>query len=79
MPLFYFHLINDVDVPDDEGKELPDLDAALQHARTQARFTAAETLKSDGKIALSHRIDIEDDSGNVVGTVTFGEVVTICP
>ena len=72
MHLFYFHLIDDVDVPDNEGKELPDLEAALQHARNQARFTAAETLKTDGTIALSHRIDIQGENGKVLGTVTFG-------
>jgi hypothetical protein len=77
MSRFYFHLINDVDAPDDEGKELPDLEAAMQHARRHARVIAAETLKTDGKIVLSHRIDIEDEIGNVLGTVTFGDVVNI--
>lgn len=77
MALFYFHLINDVDAPDDEGKELPDLEAAMEHARRLARFTAAENLKADGKIVLSHRIDVEDDAGKVLGTVTFGDVVSV--
>jgi Domain of unknown function (DUF6894) len=77
VPVFYFHLINDVDAPDDEGKELPDLEAAMLHARRHALFTAAETLKAEGKIVLSHRIDVEDGRGKVLGTVTFGEVVNV--
>jgi hypothetical protein len=77
MAVFFFHLINDVDAPDDEGKELPDLEAAMRHARRHARFIAAETVRADGKIVLSHRIDVEDEGGNVLGTVTFGDVVDI--
>ena len=49
----------------------------MQHARHLARFTASETLKADGKIVLSHRIDVEDGRGNVLGTVTFGDVVKV--
>lgn len=75
--VFYFHLINDVDAVDHEGKELVDLDAAMQHARHLARFTASETLKADGKIVLSHRIDVEDGRGNVLGTVRFGDAVKV--
>jgi hypothetical protein len=77
VPRFFFHLINDVDAPDDEGKDLPDLEAAMQHARRHARIMAGESLKSHGKIVLSHRIDVEDGTGNVLGTVTFGDVVSI--
>jgi hypothetical protein len=77
VPVFYFHLLNDVDAPDHEGTELPDLEAAMLYARRLARFTAAETLKEDGRIVLSHRIDVEDGRGSVLGTVTFGEVVDV--
>lgn len=77
VPRFYFHLLNDVDAPDHEGKELPDLDAAREVARGNARFTAGETLKEHGHLTLSHRIQIEDADGNVLDTVYFGEVVDI--
>lgn len=77
MPRFYFHLLNDVDAPDTEGKEMPDLDAAREHARRNARFTAAETLKEHGHFVRSHRIQIEDAAGNVLATVHFGDVVTV--
>ena len=77
MPRFYFHLLNDVDAPDDEGKEFPDLDAARQHARRNIRFTAAESLKEQGRVVLSHRIQIEDGGGNVLDTVFFSDVLNI--
>jgi len=33
VPRFYFHLIDDFDAPDEEGVELPDLEAAREHAK----------------------------------------------
>ena len=77
MPRFYFHLFNDVDAPDNEGLDLLDLAAARLHAGNQARFTAGETVKLQGKINLRHRIDIEDHRGNVLDTVCFGDVVSV--
>jgi hypothetical protein len=77
MPRFYFHLLNDVDALDDEGKELPNLEAAREVARRNARFTAAETLKEQGRLVLSHRIQIEDADGKVLDTVYFSDVLNI--
>jgi hypothetical protein len=77
MPRFYFHLHNDVDAPDPEGKELPDLDAAREAAVRNARFTFAETVKENGRVNLDHRIDIENEGGLVLDTVWFRDVVTI--
>jgi hypothetical protein len=77
MPMFYFHLHNDVDAPDEEGKDLPDIDAARAHAETSAVFTMAETLKEEGHINLRHHIEIEDEHGKVLATVRFRDVVAI--
>ena len=77
MPTFYFHLHNDVDARDEEGREFPSLEAALEVARHNARFTFAETLKDDGHANLDHRIDIEDQNRRVLATVRFRDVVTI--
>jgi hypothetical protein len=77
VPRFYFHLLNDVDAPDEEGKEFPDLEAAREHARRNIRFTAAESLKEQGRVVLSHRIQIEDGGGNVLDTVFFSDVLNI--
>ena len=77
MPRFYFHLHNDVDVPDDEGVELPDLAAARAHAVRCARVTFAEVAKDEGRVVLHHRIDIEDEGGAVLDTVYFRDAVKV--
>jgi hypothetical protein len=77
MGRYYFHLRNDLDVPDDEGKELADLQAARAHAIVMARFEVAEAAKLDGRILLSHRIDIEDEQGRVLSSVSFEEAVSV--
>ena len=73
----YFHLINDVDVPDEEGVEVADLDAGRACAVEQARGLIGEQVKSEGRIVLSHRIDIEDESGAVLETLYFRDVIRI--
>ena len=77
MPRFYFHLLNDVDAPDEEGKELRDLEAAREHARRLAVFTAAESVKEQRHLVRSHRIQVEDGDGNVLDTVQFGDVIAV--
>ncbi len=77
MPRFYFHLYDDLDVPDDEGTDLPDLAAALASASRQARELIAETVKQQGRIVLNHRIDIKDEHGTLIESVEFRDVVTI--
>ena len=41
------------------------------------RFTAGETLKEEGRISLSNRIEIEDAEGTVLDTVYFRDVLQI--
>jgi hypothetical protein len=73
---YFFHLYNDADVMDDEGVDLPDLDAARANAVKEAREIMAETV-AEGRINFSHRIDIADESGAVLAAVTFAEAVRI--
>ena len=77
MPRFYFHLYDNLAVLDDEGVELPDLEAAWSHAVRCARVTFAETAKDEGRVVLHHRIDIADEQGAVLETVQFGDAVTV--
>jgi DUF1009 family protein len=79
MPQFYFHLHDNMDVTDEEGKELPDLEAAHAYAMNLARFEVGQAVIARGKVLLSHRIDIEDEQGHVVGSLRFGDVVQIRP
>ena len=77
MPRFYFHLHNDIDVPDEEGKELPDLNGARIWAECQARMLIGQIAKEQGRVVLHHRIDIEDEYGLVGDTVWFRDVLQI--
>ena len=77
MPMFYFHLHNDMDVPDEEGREFPDLAAACDYARKEAIFEASYSALEHGRIVLNHRIDVEDENGAVLATVHFGDAVQI--
>jgi hypothetical protein len=77
VPRYYFHLHNDADVPDEEGIELPDLEAARAHGVRCARFTFAEVVKDEGHVVLHHRIDIEDEHQRVLDTVYFRDAVDV--
>jgi len=77
MPRFYFHLINDMDVSDLEGAELPDLGAARARAIEQARGMIGEVIKTEARIVLSHRIDIEDEEGRVLDRVVFRDIIRV--
>ena len=79
MQRFFFHLYNGVDSLDEAGKSLPSLAAARAHAVELARFEVSEATKREGRIVLSHRIDVADASGAVLATVQFGDAVQVTP
>lgn len=76
MPRYFFHLYNDLIVMDEEGQEFPDLDAARANGAKEAREMMVETV-TEGRINFSHRIDIADESGAVVASVSFGDAVRV--
>jgi len=76
MPHYYFHLYNDVVLMDEEGVDLPDLEAAHANGIKEAREMMLDMV-TQGRINFSHRIDIADESGTVVDSVTFGEAVKV--
>ena len=77
MPRFYFHLRNDLSVDDEEGRELPDVEAARVQAEKYALDMSAASVLEQGKINRDHRIVVTNEAGQDVLTVRFGEVVTI--
>ena len=77
MPRFFFHVRDDVDCPDHEGSELPDLKLARDQAVREARLLMCELLRAEGRIALHHRIDIEGADDTVLASVSFRDAVTI--
>jgi hypothetical protein len=76
MPRFFFHLFDDLDVPDGEGMDLPDHATARARALMEARVMAAQAVRQ-GRLNLEHRIEVTDERGAIVVTVSFGEAVSI--
>ena len=77
MPRYFFHLRDGLDVPDEEGRELPDLATARACAMDLLRFEASETVKREGLVALHHRVEIVDEQGRVLEIVPLGDAVTV--
>lgn len=77
MPRYYFDLRDDLSADDDEGLNLPDLDAARARPEEFARAMTAASVLEHGRINLAHRIEVANEEGQEVLTVTFGDVVTV--
>jgi hypothetical protein len=76
MARYFFHLYNDTIVMDEEGVELADLEAAHVNGIKEARELMLDTVAA-GRINFSHWIDIADETGAVVGSVSFREAVAV--
>ena len=76
MPTYRFHVLNDIDAPDEEGVELDNLALAHLKAIDAARDIASAAVRQ-GRLNLKHRIDVEDDSGTVLMTVTFADAIEV--
>ncbi len=75
MTTFYFHLrYSDGLVEDPDGSELADLEAAIEEAKASARALVAERI-GENKLLQPTTIEITDEKGNVLHTVTFREVL----
>jgi len=75
MTTFYFHLRHsDGLVEDPDGSELADLEAAIEEAKAGVRALVAESIR-ENKLLQPTTIEITDDKGNVLDTVTFREVL----
>ena len=76
MPRYFFHVFDDVIAEDEEGIELPNLAAARLKALIGARDLIAEQVRR-GYFVLSHWIDVVDEQGEKVLTITFRDAVDI--
>jgi hypothetical protein len=76
VPRYFFNVYDDIIAQDDEGMELPNLAAARLNAIRGARDIIAEQVRH-GHFALSHWIDVKDEQGETVLTLTFRDAVDI--
>ena len=76
MPRFFFHVIDDFVSRDDEGLDLADAGAARQAALAGARAMMCDQL-AEGRLALHHRIEVRDETGEEVLNLPFADAVEI--
>ena len=76
MPRYFFNVYDDVIADDEEGRELPNVAAARLEALRGARSLIADQV-THGYLVLSHWIDVLDEHGEKVLTVTFRDALDI--
>jgi hypothetical protein len=75
MPRYFFKLRGgDIETDDEDGLALPDDEAARDKAVAYARDLLAAAVL-EGRLALHERIEVEDQTGRAVASVTFGQSV----
>lgn len=74
MPQYYMHLFNDEILRDQSGASFPDEQAAREGAIRAISELIAEHIVAGQPVDLSNRIEVEDDRGDVVETIKFGEL-----
>ena len=76
MPRYFFHIRNSKHVDDEEGRQLPDLDAAREFALEGARDLVCADIRK-GWLNLDHFMEVADDTGAVLLRLTFREAFQI--
>lgn len=76
MARYFFHLHNDIDAPDDEGKEFANDRQALECALDCARDVASASVRR-GNLDLRHFIVCVAEDGREVGIVRFAEAINV--
>jgi hypothetical protein len=75
MPRYHFNVHNDIEARDEEGQELPDLEAARREAIRGVRSLAAEQVQ-EGRLNFDHSVEVVE-GGQTVFTVTFREAIVV--
>jgi len=73
MPMYYFYLLDYEEVIDSDGTELPDLDAAREHAKQVAREL---TFRRDGMLQRGWSqwtMSVQDNNGQVLLSLPLGD------
>jgi hypothetical protein len=76
MPRYFFHIYNHDITMDEEGQELPDIEAAREIALGSARDLVCDSVHL-GHLNLDHRIEVADQQGETLIVLTFREAFTI--
>ena len=75
MPRYFFHIVDDDGrVTDDEGLELPDLEAAMNECKEIAGELLIETFNSDQEVD-NRRIEVTDSEGQVLKVCKLRDLI----
>ena len=79
MPLFYLHIRTDGDlIIDEDGSRHASLAAAVLEAVRGARPLMSSEVKA-GHLRMDQSIEVFDEEGQHMSTVTFSEALSITP
>ncbi len=77
MPRYHFHVYDSFGlVEDEEGRELPSVDAVRREALKGVRSILSDELKQ-GRLDLRGRVEVKDGDGSIVLTLHFREAVEL--
>ena len=76
MSRYFFQVHDDVGAADEDGLELPNVEVARWEALRGARSLAAEQVML-GRLNLSHSVEVADETGAVIATVTFRDAIAL--
>ena len=76
VPRYFFNIHDGIVTLDEEGRDLPDAEAAKAEAIAGGRDLMCGQLR-DGHLDLRHRIEVMDEQGNRVAVVPYGEMITL--
>lgn len=77
MPRYFFHLYSDVLAEDEEGRELPEIDAVVAECVREARQLLKASIEEAGRIDLRHYLEVRDERGETVFVLHFEDAVTL--
>jgi hypothetical protein len=77
MPRYHLNVYNDIVTPDEEGIERDSVAEATMEAINGARGLVAASILQGDPVYEKHRIDITDQSGKLLHTVRFGDIVDL--
>ena len=77
MARFYFDIHNDDITLDSEGIDCADADAAKDRATREIWNLAADAIQKSGRVRLSDRIVVKDNSRKAIADISFGAAIEI--
>ena len=75
MPRYFLDVVNGDAIEDPDGADFADLEAAREEATLSARDLVSQDLKEGRPLGLKRRIDIRNETGKVVGSVSFSDAM----